>query len=89
MTFFKPDRTKFECLNLAYHALETGGTATTVLNAANEVAVESFLKNKIKFSQIPKLIEKALSLHHAILRPGLDEIVGVDRDTRELAASWC
>jgi 1-deoxy-D-xylulose-5-phosphate reductoisomerase len=89
MTFFNPDRTKFECLNLAYHALETGGTATTVLNAANEVAVESFLKNKIKFSQIPKLIEKALSLHHAILRPGLDEIIGVDRDTRELAASWC
>jgi 1-deoxy-D-xylulose-5-phosphate reductoisomerase len=88
MTFFKPDRTKFECLNLAYYALETGGTATTVLNAANEVAVESFLKNKIKFSQIPKLIEKALSLHHAILRPGLDEIIGVDRDTRELAASW-
>jgi 1-deoxy-D-xylulose-5-phosphate reductoisomerase len=89
MTFFKPDRTKFECLNLAYNALETGGTATTVLNAANEVAVESFLKNKIKFSRIPKLIEKALSLHHAILRPSLDEIIGVDRDTRELAASWC
>jgi 1-deoxy-D-xylulose-5-phosphate reductoisomerase len=89
MTFFKPDLTKFECLNLAYYALETGGSATTVLNAANEVAVESFLKNKIKFSQIPKLIEKALSLHHAILQPGLDEIVGIDRDTRELAASWC
>jgi 1-deoxy-D-xylulose-5-phosphate reductoisomerase len=89
MTFFKPDRTKFECLNLAYNALQTGGTATTVLNAANEVAVESFLKNKIKFSQIPKLIEKALSLHHAIHRPCLDEIIGVDRETRQLAASWC
>ncbi len=89
MTFFKPDRTKFECLGLAYEALETGGTATAVLNAANEIAVESFLRNKIRFSHIPKLIEKALSLHRVIPRPSLDEIVGVDSETRALVASWC
>jgi 1-deoxy-D-xylulose-5-phosphate reductoisomerase len=89
MTFFKPDRKKFECLSLAYDALRTGGTAATVLNAANEVAVESFLKSKIKFSQIPKLIEKALSLHHVIRRPCLDDIIGVDQETRRLAESWC
>jgi 1-deoxy-D-xylulose-5-phosphate reductoisomerase len=89
MTFFKPDLTKFECLGLAYEALNLGGTATTVLNAANEVAVESFLRNKIKFSQIPRFIERALSLHHPIPRPSLDEIIQVDRETRELAASWC
>ena len=89
MTFFKPDLTKFECLGLAYEALNAGGTAATVLNAANEVAVESFLRNKIKFSQIPRFIERALSLHHPIPRPSLDEIIQVDRETRELAASWC
>ncbi|MGA9363768.1 MAG: 1-deoxy-D-xylulose-5-phosphate reductoisomerase [Bacteroidota bacterium] len=89
MTFFKPDRAKFECLDLAYNALQTGGTATAVLNAANEVAVESFLKSKIKFSQIPRIIEKALSLHHAIHQPCLDDIIGVDQETRNLAASWC
>lgn len=89
MTFFKPDRSRFQCLDLAYEALHAGGTATAVLNAANEVAVESFLRNKIKFSQIPKLIEKALSLHRAIPRPRLDDIIQVDRETRELAASWC
>jgi 1-deoxy-D-xylulose-5-phosphate reductoisomerase len=89
MSFLKPDRKKFECLNLAYDALRTGGTATTVLNAANEVAVEFFVKNKIKFSQIPKLIDKALSLHHVIHRPCLDDIIEVDQETRNLAASWC
>lgn len=89
MTFFKPDRSKFQCLDLAYEALRTGGTATTVLNAANEVAVESFLRDKIKFSQIPKFIEKALSLHRAIPRPCLDDIIQIDRETRTLAASWC
>jgi 1-deoxy-D-xylulose-5-phosphate reductoisomerase len=88
MTFFKPDRSKFECLGLAYDALGTGGTATTVLNAADEVAVDAFLENKIKFSQIPRLIEKALSAHRAILHPGLDDIIQTDKETRELVASW-
>jgi 1-deoxy-D-xylulose-5-phosphate reductoisomerase len=89
MTFIKPDRSKFECLGLAYEALRTGGTATTVLNAANEVAVDSFLQNRIKFSQIPKLIERALSLHHTIAQPCLDEIIQVDQETRTRALSWC
>lgn len=89
LTFLKPDLTKFECLRLAYEALNSGGTATTVLNAANEVAVEMFLKNKIRFNVIPTLIEKALSVHRTIPRPNLDDIIGVDQETRERVTSWC
>ena len=60
LNFFAPDFEKFECLKLAYDVLETGGTAPCVLNAANEVAVDRFLKGKINFSYIPSLINKAL-----------------------------
>lgn len=59
--FEKPDMQRFACLRLAYEAMQRGGTATTVLNAANEVAVDAFLNEKIGFLQIPKIIESALT----------------------------
>lgn len=59
--FEKPDMQRFACLRLAYEAMQRGGTATTILNAANEVAVDAFLNEKISFLQIPKIIESALS----------------------------
>lgn len=83
MTFFAPDRSKFRCLQLAYDALTMGGTAPTVLNAANEVAVEAFLDKKIGLHQIPELIDKALSTHHVRRTPELNDIIEVDRVTRE------
>ena len=52
---------RFACLRLAYEAMQRGGTATTVLNAANEVAVDAFLNEKIGFLQIPQIIESALT----------------------------
>ncbi len=65
MTFFEPDLEKFPCLKLAYDALQLGGTAPAILNAANEVAVELFLKRQIRFTHIPQLIEQALeSIRH-------------------------
>src|ERR1041385_1184887 len=60
MTFFEPDREKFECLDLAYRALQCGGTTPAILNAANEIAVELFLLEKIGFVQIPFLIREAM-----------------------------
>ena len=60
-TFEKPDLEVFPCLSLAYHASKEGGNKPCVLNAANEVAVAKFLKGEIKFTDIPKIIEKALA----------------------------
>jgi len=82
MTFFKPDRKKFECLQLAYEALEKGGTAPAILNAANEVAVEFFLHNKISFDRIPKLISEALNKIPIKLRPSIEDITQTDEATR-------
>jgi len=82
LTFLKPDFIKFECLQLAYDALKIGGTAPAILNAANEVAVESFLKGKITFNQIPILIRKALDHIPVKLSPSLNDIIQADSITR-------
>ncbi len=85
MTFFKPDRKKFECLQLAYEALEKGGTAPAILNAANEVAVEFFLHNKISFDRIPKLITETLNKIPIKLRPSIEDIIQTDKAARIFA----
>lgn len=82
MTFVKPDMQKFECLAFAYQALEAGGTASVVLNAANEIAVEKFLTRQIKFTDIPRLVREALDRFPPISSPDLETIFDVDRSTR-------
>ncbi len=84
MTFLTPDVTKFECLGLAYDALNKGGTAPAILNAANEVAVELFLHGKIKFHHIPLLIKEALVSVPSIPDPSLEEIIASDGAARVL-----
>jgi 1-deoxy-D-xylulose-5-phosphate reductoisomerase len=83
LNFYKPDFNKFESLKLAFEALETGGTAPCILNAANEVAVEKFLNRQIKFSHITMLIQKALEKIGNHQSPDLDTIFECDRATRE------
>ncbi|MCL5030132.1 MAG: 1-deoxy-D-xylulose-5-phosphate reductoisomerase [Bacteroidetes bacterium] len=83
LNFFSPDTEKFECLKLAYGALEAGGTAPCILNAANEVAVDKFLKGKIKFSQIPHLITNALEKIENHKSPDVKTIFECDKETRE------
>src|SRR3989440_2896701 len=82
LTFHEPDTDKFPCLRLAREALEHGGVAPVVLNAANEVAVAAFLERRIGFTEIAQLIEWALD----DARPGavrsLDECVAIDAETR-------
>ncbi|QDP40208.1 1-deoxy-D-xylulose-5-phosphate reductoisomerase [Radiobacillus deserti] len=73
---------RFPCLKMAYEAGKVGGTMTTVLNAANEVAVALFLQNKISFLDIERLIEKALQRHQVIHHPDLETILAVDVETR-------
>jgi len=82
LTFFKPDFNKFECLKLAYTALEAGGTSPCILNAANEVAVDKFLQGRIKFSHIPVMINKALDKIVNHFTPDLETIFECDRITR-------
>ena len=83
LTFFKPDLNKFECLKLAFEALNEGGTAPCILNAANEVAVNKFLNNEIKFLHIPLLINKALDKVENTFSTDLGTIFECDRKTRE------
>jgi 1-deoxy-D-xylulose-5-phosphate reductoisomerase len=83
MTFHPPDMLKFECLGLAFKALQMGGTAPAVLNAANEVAVQMFLDGDLPFSAIPGVIRDALGSHTPILSFTLDDLERVDAQTRE------
>lgn len=83
ITFLEPDFEKFECLKIAYEVAKLGGTYPTVLNAANEVAVELFLNRKIKFTQIPEIIKRAIDSHRPKFNPDLDDIFKVDFETRE------
>ncbi len=83
LTFFEPDFDKFECLKLAYQVLETGGTAPCIMNAANEVAVDKFLKGFIKFSDIPRFITTALDKIENHLNPDIETIIECDKLTRK------
>jgi len=83
----KPDMNKFECISLAYKAIEMGGTAPCILNAANEVAVDKFLKGKITFPRIPVLINKALDKIKNYNSPDLELIFECDRATRDLVSN--
>lgn len=82
LNFQKIDFDRFRCLHFAYEAGKAGGTLPTVLNAANEVAVDAFLNGKVSFLQIEDLIEKALSGHDSIANPDLETIKAVDLETR-------
>ena len=80
--FKNMDLDRFRCLKLAYEAGKAGGSYPTVLNAANEAAVEAFLTGRITFLQIEDYVEKALNQHQMIVKPSLPEIEEIDRKTR-------
>jgi len=82
LSFFEPDFDKFECLKLAFDALNAGGMSTCILNAANEVAVNKFLTGDIKFVEIPNLIKNALSKIQNGICEDLESIIECDKITR-------
>jgi len=82
LNFEKPDFDNFRCLKLAYDAIKAGNTMPVVLNAANEVAVSMFLKEKITFVEIPILIEKIMEKHDNIYTNNIEEILEIDKITR-------
>jgi len=85
LTFEKPDMESFPCLGLAYSAAKTGGTMPAAMNAANEVAVASFLRKEIRFLQIPEIIRQVMEEHRPNTRPSLDDIIDTDLASRERA----
>jgi len=87
LTFFEPDEDKFECLKLAYEVMEMGGSYPVVLNASNEVAVELFLKGKIRFTHIPYLIKQALDKNKNHNELDIDNILAIDKWSRESVSS--
>lgn len=82
LTFAKPDTEVFRCLNLAKRAGVEGGLAPTVLNAANEVAVDAFLHDKIGFTQIADFVEAALDRFKNKSNPSLEDIIETDKNVR-------
>jgi len=78
LTFESPDLNTFPCLRLAVEAGERGGTCPAVLCGADEIAVELFLSQRIKFTEIANLVEQALEQHETIANPDLEEILAAD-----------
>lgn len=86
MTFEKPDMETFRGLKLAYEASATGGSMPTVYNAANEKAVSLFLDRKIKFLQIPEVIEACMQNHKNIMNPTVDDILNTEAEAYDYIA---
>ena len=84
LSFEEVDLSVFKCLQLAYDALKIGGTMPAVLNAANEVAVDKFLKKEINFLDIAKIIEATMEKHELIKNPSLSDILDVDQWARKI-----
>ena len=82
LTFFAPDLEKFPCLRIAYQAFKKGGNIPCAMNAANEVAVASFLRGEIKFTQIPVVIEKTLEKCNFVASPSVEDIFATDKESK-------
>jgi 1-deoxy-D-xylulose-5-phosphate reductoisomerase len=83
MDFEEPSLERFPCLRLAYEAIKAGGIMPTVLNAANEVAVDEFLNERVKFTDIPVIIEQCMTKFSADKADTLETILKADKEARE------
>ncbi len=87
LTFEQPDTKIFRNLALAFEALNQGGNMPCILNAANEVVVQAFLRDKIRFVEMPEIIEECMQKVDFIKKPVLDDYIQTDKETRLLTAS--
>ena len=85
LDFAPPDLKKFPCLRLAYEAAEAGGAKTVALNAADEVAVAAFLENKIRFDQIPRVVEEVLGATSSDALESIKKVLEADVEARRMA----
>ncbi len=87
LTFEVPDAQRFPCVRLGHYALEQGGNTACVINAANEIAVAAFLRERIKFNDIYRIITECLGRIEHIDRPTYDDYVATNDATRRMASS--
>lgn len=87
LTFEQPDTERFKCLALAYIALDKGGNIAAIINAANEIAVDAFLKKRIGFLDVAELIEKAMNTIAFVAKPTYSDYVESDTETRKFVRS--
>ena len=87
LNFERPNMERFPCLSLAYEAGKIGGTSPAILNAANEVAVQSFLDNDIGFTAIPKIISQTMKMVESHPADSLDVVLAADMAARDIASS--
>ena len=85
LRFEHPDRDRFPCLAFGWRALTAGGTMPAALNAANEIAVEAFLERRIRFVDIPRIIEAVLAAHRPVAARSLETILHADGEARRAA----
>ncbi|MCC6206823.1 MAG: 1-deoxy-D-xylulose-5-phosphate reductoisomerase [Gammaproteobacteria bacterium] len=88
LDFEAPDLERFPCLRIAFEAVRAGGTAPAVMNAANEVAVHAFLEHRLLFTDIPAVVEAALTALPARAATTLDMVLEADREARACAGKW-
>ena len=88
MDFERPDFNRYRCLQLAFDAHRTGGYATIALNAANEIAVDAFLNEQIKFTDIPLIIEKSLEQVSSGTPDKISDILDQDLSSRSFANTY-
>src|SRR3989338_150180 len=88
LNFYRPDFEKFPCMGLAYEAGKKAGTYPCVLNASNETAVREFIKGTIRFTDIPRIIEKVMDSHRGVKNPNLDDILDADKQARANTLEW-
>ena len=87
LTFEKPDLKTFKNLALAFEAMDKCGNMPCILNAANEIAVDAFLKDKIGFCEMTDIIEQSMQKITYIKHPELDDLINTDKETREFSKS--
>lgn len=85
MDFEQPDLERFPCLRLAYEAIKAGGIMPTVLNAANEIAVDAFLNEKVRFTDIAKIIERSMAQFKPESAETLELVLQADQNARDVA----
>lgn len=88
LEFAHPDRDAFPALDLGYRALKEGGGASVVLNGANELAVDAFLKERIGFTQIPALVERAMDAFAGAKVSSVEDVLALDHEARAKVESW-
>ena len=85
LTFEKPDTEKFKTIEIAYEAMKKGGNIPCALNAANEIVVDAFLKDKIKFTEISEIIEKTVNKINFANRSDIETYLNTDKEARTIA----